>query len=257
MLTISSGLAQNLVTNGSFEQVQIGPPYQSADPAAVPGWTHAGSGEGPLWHVGFTDCCGSVTIAGDGLQFVTLGGGYGETNTAGWSQVLNGLIPGATYQLNFKMASEDTAAFSGLASMSLTVEFLSGSSTSPQTFTAAAAPTNYWSDWESKTMNFTATSNQAQLVFTARTAYDVGLDSVSVTFAPLQIDLLAPLTNGQVHLRVNGPPGTNYTILASTDLHTSNSSWLPLFTSNSITGTFEFVDTQATNSFRFYRAVSQ
>jgi hypothetical protein len=30
-----------------------------------------------------------------------------------------------------------------------------------------------------------------------------------------------------------------------------------LFTSNSMTGTFEFLDLQATNPVRFYRAVSQ
>lgn len=182
-----------------------------------------------------------------------MGGGFGRFGTASWNQVLNGLTPGVTYQVNFKMASEGT--FSG--PQSLTVEFPSGSSTLAQTFTAAAPTTNYWTQWESKSMNFTATNNQVELVFTASTEYDVALDSVNVTVAPLRIDFIPPLTNGQFLLRVTGEPGTNYMIQVATNLVSSDTSWTPLFTSNSMTGTFEFLDIQATNPNRFYRVVSQ
>ena len=84
-----------------------------------------------------------------------------------------------------------------------------------------------------------------ELVFTATTAYDVGLDSVSVTVAALQIDFVTPLTNGQYWLRVTGTPGTNYTIQVATNLASPSTTWVPLFTSNSVTGTFEFLDSQA------------
>ncbi|HXP61749.1 MAG TPA: hypothetical protein VN829_14740, partial [Dongiaceae bacterium] len=79
--------------------------------------------------------------------------------------------------LVFKMAAE--ANFSG--AQSITVGFPAGSSTASQTFTAATPLVNYWSDWETKTMSFTASATSVDLQFSAATAEDVGLDSVSVT----------------------------------------------------------------------------
>jgi hypothetical protein len=168
-----------VVTNGDFEAVQIGSPFSSANPSDIPGWTHTGSpGDALLWHVGYSDGGGSVTVAGSGLQFVTMGGGSSTSGTASWDQVVPGFTAGATYTLTFKMASE-----TGDFGQSITVDFPSGSSTGSQTFTAAPSPANYWRDWEAKSMNFVATSTSVDIRFTATTIQDVGLDTVSVASA--------------------------------------------------------------------------
>jgi hypothetical protein len=74
--TIGEAAAQS-VTNGSFEAVPIGSPYVSVNPADIPGWTHTGTvGDGLLWAIGYSYGGGSITTAGSGSQFVTLGGGY-------------------------------------------------------------------------------------------------------------------------------------------------------------------------------------
>jgi hypothetical protein len=165
--------------NGSFEAVQIGPPFVSSNLANIPDWTHTGSlGDGPLWHIGYADGDGSVTVAGDGNQFVTLGGGFGPFGSSSFDQVVPGFTVGDTYTLTFKMASE--ANFSG--PQSLTVDFPSGSSTGPQTFTAATPPFNYWSDWETKTYDFVATDTSVDIRFSVTDKqFDVGLDSVSLS----------------------------------------------------------------------------
>lgn len=168
--------AQEFVVNGSFEVVQIGSPFFSTNPADVPNWTHTGPGDGPLWAVGYSDVGGSITTAGSGNQFVTMGGG-GGVGTATWTQTLVGLSPGSLYNLNFKMASETGSG------QSLTADFTSGSSTGPQIFSAAASPANYWRDWENESMQFLATSSSVGLRFSATTSEDVGLDSVSVQAA--------------------------------------------------------------------------
>lgn len=167
----------NYVVNGSFEAVQIGSPYLSTNPATIPGWTHTGSvGDSLLFAVGYSDNLGSITTAGDGKQFVTIGGGFGGSGTGYWSQTLIGLTPATSYSLSFEMASE--AAYSG--SQSITVDFTGGSSTAPQTFSAAPTSVNYWRGWETKTMTFVASSSSVTLRFGATAQYDVGLDNVIV-----------------------------------------------------------------------------
>jgi hypothetical protein len=181
-----------VVQNGSFEAVQIGSPFVSSNLSNIPNWTHTGSlGDGPLWHVGYADGDGSVTVAGDGLQFVTMGGGFGPIGSSSFDQVVSGFTPGTTYTLTFKMASE--ANFSG--PQSLSVDFPSGSSTGAQTFTAATPPFNYWSDWETKTENFVATSSSVDIRFSVTDRpFDVGLDSVSVSAASTATPEPATLT---------------------------------------------------------------
>src|SRR5438105_10378954 len=106
LAAIGEARAAPIIANGSFEDVQIGSPFVSSNLANVPSWTHAGVlGDGPLWHVGYSDGGGSITVAGAGNQFVTMGGG-GASGTASWDQVVTGFTPGNTYNLNFKMASE-------------------------------------------------------------------------------------------------------------------------------------------------------
>ena len=101
------GLAQ-IVQNPSFEQVQIGPPYQTNIPVDIPGWTHTGAqGDDLLWAVGAIN--GLVSVAGAGNQFVTLGGGIAGPGTASWTTRITGLSPGNNYMLGFKIANEGEA----------------------------------------------------------------------------------------------------------------------------------------------------
>jgi hypothetical protein len=189
---VGQASAGPIVQNGSFEAVQIGFPFVSHNLSDIPDWTHTGSlGDGPLWHVGYADGDGSVTVAGDGVQFVTMGGGDGPFGSSSFDQVVSGFMPGTTYTLTFKMAAE--ANFSG--PQSLTVDFPTGSSTGAQTFTAATPPFNYWSDWETKTENFVATSTSVDIRFSVTNIqFDVGLDSVSVSTPSLAIPEPATLT---------------------------------------------------------------
>src|ERR1022692_3211822 len=50
LLGTGAAFAGPIITNGSFEAVQIGSPFFSANPADIPGWTHGGSpGDALLW----------------------------------------------------------------------------------------------------------------------------------------------------------------------------------------------------------------
>jgi sugar lactone lactonase YvrE len=71
-----------------------------------------------------------------------------------------------------------------------------------------------------------------------------------------RIDVVPPFTPGQFRVRVTGIRGT-YVVQATAVLKSPTNSWISLFTSNSVSGAFEFLDLQATNPARFYRAVSQ
>src|SRR5271169_1568016 len=103
-------LAQR-VPNFSFEQVQIGPPYQTYNPLDIPGWTQSGSpGDSLLWAIGAID--GLVNVAGAGNQFVTLGEGIYCSpcqGTESWTTTVGGLRPGQSYVLGFKVANEGFA----------------------------------------------------------------------------------------------------------------------------------------------------
>src|ERR1700686_145026 len=95
------------ITNGNFEAVAIGSPFNSSNPANIPGWTHTGTvGDALLWAIGYSDGGGSVTVAGSGRQFVTLGGGFDATGSATWSTTITGLTAGNSYVLSFDTATE-------------------------------------------------------------------------------------------------------------------------------------------------------
>ena len=181
VILIALPAAAASITNGDFEAVQIGPPYFSTNPADVPGWTHNGEvGDALLWAVGYSDPFGSIVTAGSGNQFVTLGGGFEETGAGSWSTSITGLIPGDSYLLSFMMANENTLS----ANQQIVVDFLSGSSTLPVTFTASQTPTaNYWRNWEAEQETFLATDSAAIVRFSANTQFDVGLDDVTVSSA--------------------------------------------------------------------------
>jgi sugar lactone lactonase YvrE len=91
------------------------------------------------------------------------------------------------------------------------------------------------------------------LAFTDDTGKPLPLPpNVAATAA--RIAIVPPFVAGQALLRVTGMPGTNYTVQAATNLDSSAASWVSLVTSNSQTGTFDFLDAHATNPTRFYRA---
>jgi hypothetical protein len=177
---VETGFAASIV-NGSFEAVQLaGPPFQSSNPADVPGWTHSGSpGDALLWRVGYADSGGSITTAGDGLQFITMGGGHDNFGTGNWSTVITGLDPGISYDVSFKIANETIST-----PQSMTVQMLSGSSTGPMSFDAPFSPAFYWQNWVPEDYIFLASSTEATIQFSASVVADIGLDNVAVAAVP-------------------------------------------------------------------------
>ena len=175
----TSAYGAPIVQNGSFEAVAIGPPFLSNDPANVPGWTHSGTvGDALIWRVGYVDGGGSATVAGAGSQFVTLGGGFDTTGSASWTTTVTGLTSGQSYTLGFMMAKEG-ATFGG--PQTITVDFPNGSSTGPQSFTAALSSANYWRNWIPESEVFLATAASADVRFSVTNQqFDVGLDNVQV-----------------------------------------------------------------------------
>jgi hypothetical protein len=169
-------LLSPVIANGGFESVNIAPATVASNLADIPGWNHTGSsGDGLIWRVGYADGGGSATVAGEGSQFVTLGGGAAASGTSSWDQVISGFTAGVTYTLSFMMAAQTTSS-----SQSISVDFPSGSATAGQTFTAAASPANYWRDWEAKSMTFVANAASVDVRFSATTPFNVGLDNVNV-----------------------------------------------------------------------------
>ena len=186
LLFISASFAAS-ITNGSFEAVQITNSgegvYNAAD---IPGWTQSGSmGDGLIWNINYNICCngnGSVpnANAGDGNQFVTLGGGFDAPGSEAWSQVITGLTVGDSYNIDFMMASEGQTA-----TQQLTVTMTTGSSTGPEDFTSPVSPGSsplFWANWGSEQYTFLATDTSATLQFSVTNQqYDVGLDAVSIS----------------------------------------------------------------------------
>ena len=185
IISLSANAAS--ITNGDFEAVPIGAPFNSSNSVDIPGWTHTGPvGDALLWAIGYHDGGGGVTVAGSGNQFVTLGGGFLTSSGAAstWATTITGLTAGNSYDLNFKIAFEggDTP----VPQQSMTVGFASGSSTASQVFSAPFNPGNYWKIWLPETLVFTATATSAIVDFSVvNQINDMGLDSVGVSNAPV------------------------------------------------------------------------
>jgi hypothetical protein len=169
----------DFITNGSFEAVQISTEF-STNPADIPGWTHSGDqGDALLWHSG-PQCCGGTGMAkaGDGDQFVTMGGGFGPFGSSAWSQNVSGLTIGDTYVVNFMMAAEGETP-----TQQMSVDFLGGS-TGSETFTSLPTNTLFWQNWGSDQYSFVATAASGTLEFSVTNQqFDVGLDGVSLVAA--------------------------------------------------------------------------
>lgn len=179
LFDLKLSLADPIITNGSFEAVPIGSPFVSSNSADVPGWAHGGPvGDGLLWAIGYADPGGSVRVAGAGNQFVTLGGGFIDVGTANWSTTITGLAVGSSYNVDFMIASEFPAT------QTMTVGFLSGSSTASQSFTASPSSDNYWRTWVPEMHTFLASGTSAVINFSVNNqGFDMGLDNVTVTSA--------------------------------------------------------------------------
>ncbi len=158
---LATSAQASLVQNGSFEDVQINAQF-STNPADIPGWTHAGSAGDLLIARSGPQCCGgtNTALAGDGNQFVTLGGGFGPTGTAAWSQTIAGLTIGQTYTVSFLLAAEGETA-----TQDITVGFADGSDSAPQTFTSLPTNTLFWQNWGVNQYNFVPTATSATLQF--------------------------------------------------------------------------------------------
>ena len=175
-----AALADPVITNGSFEDVQISTPF-SSNPADIPGWTHTGDvGDALLWRAG-PQCCGGTGMAkaGDGNQFVTMGGGFGPFGSSAWSQMIGGLTMGQTYTVSFMMAAEGE-----VPTQRISVDMTSGSSTAGETFTSPVTGTLFWQNWGPEQYSFVASAKSAVLQFSVTSQqYDVGLDAVSIAAA--------------------------------------------------------------------------
>ena len=176
-LACTSASAANLIVNGSFEDPDISPSTLSN---AIPtGWTKGGSaGDASIWRVGYADGSGNVTVAGEGQQFVTMGGGFQASGTTTWSQTVGGLAIGQAYQLDFKIAGEGVCC--GTQSILVGVD---GSGAPGQTFTASSPTGNYWKTWTDEGLSFVAGVGNVTVHFTYSGPFDMGLDDVRLTAA--------------------------------------------------------------------------
>lgn len=170
------------ITNGDFEAVAIGSPFDTSNPADIPGWTHTGTvGDALLWAIGYSDSGGSVTVAGSGRQFVTLGGGFEAPGSATWSTTITGLTAGDSYVLSFDTATELGTGIEPGGPQTMTVGFSSGSSTLPESFTSPDSSAAYWRTWVAQNYTFVATASSAVVDFSVTNQqYDMGLDAVSI-----------------------------------------------------------------------------
>ena len=173
------------ITNGDFEAVAIGSPFVTSNAADIPGWTHTGTvGDGLLWAIGYADGSGSVTVAGSGKQFVTLGGGFDAAGSATWSTTITGLTAGDSYVLSFDTATELGTGVEPGGPQTMTVGFSSGSSTLPESFTSPDSAAAYWRTWVAQNYTFVASASSAVVDFSVTNQqYDMGLDAVSIAAA--------------------------------------------------------------------------
>lgn len=171
----ASGWSAPIVQNPSFEAVQITSPFDSANPADVPNWTHTGTvGDALIWAIGYSDSGGSVTVAGDGKQFVTMGGGP-VTGSGTWTQSVSGFTIGLAYNLSFMLAGECSTCGSQVVTAKAT-----GVTSTTNNYNAPIPNANYWQTWQAFSLPFIADATTEAISFSSTTQFDVGLDNVNV-----------------------------------------------------------------------------
>jgi hypothetical protein len=89
----------------------------------------------------------------------------------------------------------------------------------------------------------------------ARATDDWGMTNTSAAASlvvlPLTLTVVSgPQTNGQFHLSFQGQPGRSYVLETSTNLQ----SWRRVLTNLPVNGMFDFIDTNAADPQRYYRA---
>jgi uncharacterized protein DUF642/PEP-CTERM motif-containing protein len=169
----------NSITNGSFEAVAFNQggsgQFLGLTDAEVPGWHIPNSNGTYPWGLQNSNPYGAGPAA-QGNQWIVLGL-YSSGFPYSIEQTMTGLTVGGTYRVDFAIASE-----TGCCAQAQ-VQFLSGSSTPSQTFTAPASG-NYWTAWSYQTMNFVASASSVTISFNQyfgmTTGFDLGLDDVSV-----------------------------------------------------------------------------
>jgi hypothetical protein len=170
------GWSAPIVQNPSFEAVQIGSPFLSSTATDVPDWTHAGTvGDALLWAIGYADGGGSVTVAGDGKQFVTMGGGFNASGNGTWSQSISGFTIGLAYNLSFMLTGECSTCGTQVVTAKAT-----GATSTMNTFNAPIPGVNYWRSWQTFDLPFTADATTEVISFNSTTQFDVGLDNVNI-----------------------------------------------------------------------------
>lgn len=124
--------------------------------------------------------------------------------------------------------------------------------------------TGYWNGSQFWTGNYSTNPLSTVTLainnnYGASDATAVTWQSFSITPSPMPISFTAVsmVTNGQFRLCVTGTTGFTYTVHMTTNLLTTNTVWTTLSTNTATNGTFDFVDTNATNRTRFYRAMKQ
>lgn len=196
-LALSGGAQASVtdyITNNSFEDVQLtSSPFNSTNPLDVPGWTKVGpNGDALLWAIGYSDPSGSVAVAADGRQFVTLGCGFNSASCGltSWSQTFS--LPAGSYTLQFAMAAE---FFNTTQAVNVA---LTGGANATQGFSAdGSVPANYWRDWEAKSFAFASNGAPVTLTFsTFNLGFDVGLDDIHVLSAVPEPEIYAMLMAG-------------------------------------------------------------
>lgn len=208
-------MAQNLVINGSFENIgipgysaQIGALPQAPSPLQTVGnWTTNGynflflPGTGAVGgaKTGYNDQLmfwGSSAQNGgasllalpatspDGGNFIGLDGGFG-TNTLLIGQTIGGLVSGQGYQVSFYWAAAQQKGYTGNTTEALEVTFGGVS----QTTSIYNLPSHGFSGWMAASFNFTATAATQTLSFLAKGTPNglppfALLDGVSMTAVP-------------------------------------------------------------------------
>ncbi len=199
LLFAAAAIAQTpTIQNGDFEMPLIGPPFVST--VAVPGWIHTGvTGIGNLIRVGYTDGFESLGAAGHGNQFLLMGSGPEFRGDATWSTQITGLTPGVVYTLGFLISAEQPRI-----ATTVTVSFMAGSPTPPQSFTLSPNDIAFWGTWEQEQMTFVATAPTVTLLFsTFEQGSELGLDYVTVAVA---MPPLLPPSITSINLPVNNVP---------------------------------------------------
>ena len=168
--------AANLVTNGGFEAPDItGYPYYGVGSTAMPGWTVVGNTIQQTDNAAFG---AQGVVASEGSQFLDLTGNVGRGGGVKSNAIAT--VAGDQYRLQF-----DIGAFfvGGYGSFGNVIVNLWIDGVASGSFTNVLSLTSAGTDWETETVDFTASGAATVVEFrsslsTASSDLGVGLDNV-------------------------------------------------------------------------------